>query len=149
MTDFDNLIGRVQRSYEAAVFAKDVDALMRLYDPKVRVFDAWGAWLYKSADAWQIALEGWLGSLRDERVKVRFDDVQLISGQDATGVVLMSAIVTYSSVSSQGEPLRSMQNRLTWALRMAGHNLRIVHEHTSAPIGVEDMKAILQRDEPK
>ena len=38
-----------------------------------------------------------------------------------------------------------MQNRLTWALRVSGHVLRIAHEHTSAPIGFEDQKAILQR----
>jgi len=48
-------------------------------------------------------------------------------------------------VSAQGEPLRAMQNRLTWTLRSSGHMLRVVHEHTSAPVGFEDQKAILER----
>ena len=39
-----------------------------------------------------------------------------------------------------------MQNRISWVLRTSGHVLRIVHEHTSAPIGFTDMKAMLQRD---
>jgi hypothetical protein len=38
-----------------------------------------------------------------------------------------------------------MQNRLSWVLKTGGHVRRIVHEHTSAPMGFEDMKAILQR----
>lgn len=50
-----------------------------------------------------------------------------------------------AAVSTAGAVLRSMQNRLTWGLRMNGQNAVVVHEHTSAPIGFEDMKAILQR----
>ena len=38
-----------------------------------------------------------------------------------------------------------MQNRISWLLKTSGHVLRIVHEHTSAPIGFEDAKAILER----
>ena len=142
MSDIDRPIARVLESYEAAVHAKDVAAFMRLYDPAVRVFDAWGVWSYEGADAWQIAVEGWFTSLGSERVKVTFDDVQTSVGRDSA---VVSAIVTYASVSAQGETLRAMQNRLTWALRTIGHVPRIVHEHTSAPIGFSDSKAILQR----
>ena len=49
-------------------------------------------------------------------------------------------------VSAQGEPLRPMQNRLSWALKTSGHVLRIIHEHTSAPVGFDDAKAILRRE---
>ena len=48
--------------------------------------------------------------------------------------------------SAEGETLREMQNRLTWGMRRSGPAMRIVHEHTSAPLGFEDMKAILQRN---
>jgi hypothetical protein len=61
------------------------------------------------------------------------------------GLLLVSAVVGYTAVSASGEPLRTMHNRLSWGLRTKGHGLRIVHEHTSAPVGFEDMKAILQR----
>jgi hypothetical protein len=60
-------------------------------------------------------------------------------------MAMTSSIVTYANLSAQGEEVRSMQNRITWGLRTTGHVLRIVHEHTSAPVGFEDMKAILQR----
>jgi len=142
VTDIDKSIARVLESYQAAVYAKDVDAFMRLYDPGVRVFDAWGVWSYEGSDAWQRAVEGWFKSLGAERVKVTFDAVKTSEARESA---VVSAVVTYAGVSAQGEELRSMQNRLTWALRVSGHMLRIAHEHTSAPIGFEDQKAILRR----
>jgi ketosteroid isomerase-like protein len=141
--DTDKSITRVLESYKAAVYARDVAAFMRLYDPGVRVFDTWGVWSYEGADAWQRAVEGWFTSLGTERVKVTFDDVVTSAGP---GFAIVSAMVTYAGVSAQGEPLRAMQNRLSWALRTSGHVLRIIHEHTSAPVGFDDTKAILHRD---
>lgn len=142
MSDIDKDLARVMDGYAAAVLARDVAALMRLYDPGVRVFDAWGVWSYEGAEAWQRTVEAWFGSLGTERVKVSFDDVKASAGREMSSV---SAIVTYAGVSAQGEPLRAMHNRITWVLRTTGHVPRIVHEHTSAPIGFEDQKAILQR----
>ena len=142
MTDLDKSIERVLAAYAAAAHAKDVEAFMRLYDPAVRVFDAWGVWSYDGAAAWRIAVEGWLMSLGTERVRVSFEDVSAIEGRDLT---VVSAIVTYAGVSAQGEALREMQNRITWALRTTGHVMRIVHEHTSAPIDFDESKAILRR----
>lgn len=142
MTDLDKSITRILDSYRAAVRAKDAAALIRLYDPEVRVFDTWGLWSYEGADAWQRAVEAWFTSLGDERVDVSFDEVKTWEGRDAA---MVSAIVTYAGLSATGQPLRSMQNRLSWGLLVRGHVPRIVHEHTSAPIGFEDHKAILQR----
>jgi ketosteroid isomerase-like protein len=143
VNDMEKAVTRVLESYAAAVLARDVEAFMRLYDPGVRVFDAWGVWSYEGAAAWQTAIEGWFTSLGTERVKVTFADVRTSGGRE---LAMTSAIVTYASVTAQGAPLRAMQNRLTWVLRTSGHQLRIVHEHTSAPIGFDDSKAILQRE---
>lgn len=140
MSDVDKQIHRVIAAYQAAVLAKDVEAFMRLYHPAVRVFDTWGVWRYDDAGSWQRAVEGWFSSLAGERVRVHFSDVQTTSEQTLATV---SATVTYAAESAQGEQLRSMQNRLTWVLRETGHVLRILHEHTSAPVGFEDFKAIL------
>lgn len=142
MIDTEEQVHRIVESYKAAVFAADADAFMRLYHPAVRVFDAWGVWLYEGAPAWQRAVEGWLASLGNEKVRVSFSEVQVLGEQR---MAMLSAIVTYAAESAQGLPLRSMQNRITWALRESGHVLRIVHEHTSAPIAFEDSKAILSR----
>lgn len=142
MPDIDKSIDRVIETYKTAVHAKDVVAFMRLYDPKVRVFDAWGLWSYEGAPKWQTAVEAWFTSLGTERVKVSFEDLQASGSGD---IAFVSAIVTYAGLSADGLPLRAMQNRLSWALKTSGHVLRIVHEHTSAPIGFEDQKAILHR----
>ena len=142
MSDAEKEIRRVMDSYAAAVLARDVEAFMRLYHPTVRVFDTWGVWLYEGAPAWQIAVEGWFASLGSERVKVSFAEVHSTAEHP---VAWVSAVVTYAAESAQGEPLRSMQNRITWVLRESGHVFRIAHEHTSAPVGFEDSKAILTR----
>jgi ketosteroid isomerase-like protein len=144
MKDIDKSIDRVLETYKAAVYAKDVVGLMRLYDPKVRIFDTWGVWSYEGAAAWQLAVEAWFTSLGTEKVKVAFEEVQVSGGAEFS---VVSAIVSYSGVSAQGEQLRAMQNRISWALKTSGHVPRIIHEHTSAPVGFEDMKAILQRAE--
>jgi ketosteroid isomerase-like protein len=144
VNDIENAIARVLESYASAVFARDVESFMRLYDPSVRVFDAWGVWSYEGSAAWQRAVEGWFSSLGTERVKVTVDEVQTSAGRELS---VVTAIATYAALSEQGERLRAMQNRLTWALRATGNAFRIVHEHTSAPIGFNDSKAILQRED--
>ncbi len=146
MSNLDTSTHQLLETYKSAVWARDADAFMRLYDPKVRVFDTWGIWSYEGAAAWRTAIEGWFASLGSEKVKVTFDDVDVLGGGEFRS---LSAIVTYAAVSAQGEPLRAMQNRLTWALRTSGHVLRVVHEHTSAPIGFDDQKAILLKGEGK
>lgn len=142
MADLEKSINRVLETYKSAVYAKDVGSFLKLYDPRVRVFDTWGVWSYEGAESWQRAIEAWFTSLGTEKVKVSFEEVRTEGDAD---FAVVSAIATYAALSAQGEQLRAMQNRLTWALRTSGHILRIVHEHTSAPIGFEDAKAILQR----
>lgn len=146
MADLEKSIARVIETYKSAVHAKDVVAFMRLYDPKVRVFDTWGVWSYEGSASWQMAVESWFTSLGAETVKVTFDDVQT-SGVPEFACV--SAIVTYAAISAQGEQLRAMQNRLTWVLKTTGHVLRIVHEHTSVPVGFDDAKAMLLREKQR
>ncbi len=47
MSDLDKSITRIIETYKSAVHAKDAAAFMRLYDPKVRIFDTWGVWSYE------------------------------------------------------------------------------------------------------
>ena len=93
MSDIERDISRLLATYESAVFKKDVETFMHLYDTDVRVFDAWGVWSYEGADAWQRAVEGWFTSLGAERVKVTFDEVRTSVGKDMASV---SAVVTYA-----------------------------------------------------
>ena len=142
MQELDSAVAKLQASYASAVLQRDAEAFARLYDPAVRIFDAWGIWEYRGAEPWRRAVEGWFASLGTKKVKATFSDTE---SHGSLAIAITSAIVTYASFSAEGEEVRSMQNRITWGLRTTGHVLRIVHEHTSAPVGFEDMKAILHR----
>ena len=134
---------KLQASYISAVDKRDCEAFIRLYDPAVRVFDAWGEWEYIGAESWRRALQGLFTSHEDETVKVTFTDTECYGTLDSA---FASSMVKYAWISAHGEEIRSMEHRLTWGLRTAaGHVLRILHEHTSLPVGYEDMKANLRR----
>jgi uncharacterized protein (TIGR02246 family) len=122
------------KAYAAAVRAKDVDAFLDLYADDVRNFDLWTEWSYDGKDALRGMVAEWFGSLADdEEVVVEWDDLRVQAGEDVGG---LSAFLTYGAVSSSGETLRSMNNRLTWVLRKNGDGVwQIAHEHTSAPAG--------------
>ncbi|MDB5978248.1 MAG: uncharacterized protein JWR07_5008 [Nevskia sp.] len=143
MDDSENSVLQVLEAYKAAVLEKDVDAFMRLYDQKVRVFDMWGVWSYEGAAAWQKMIETWFGSLGTKLVNVTVDEAQTTLGQE---LAVVNAIVTYAGVSAEGEALHAIQNRLTWVLKPEGGAWKIVHEHTSAPVGFDDAKAMLRRE---
>ena len=143
MSDIEKHVIRALDTYRSAVLAKNAETFMHLYDPEARIFDTWGTWSYDGAAAWRVAVEGWFSSLGNDSVRVTFEDVKIMGEK---GFASMSAIVTYAGISSQGEELRAMQNRISWVLKSSGHILRIVHEHTSAPVGFEDAKAILKRE---
>ena len=142
MGEIEPSLAKVIAAYKAAVAARNIQSFMRLYDPAVRVFDTWGVWSYEGVSAWQIAIEGWFAAHPNDQFKVSFEDVSCVS---TPAFASLSAIVTYAVVSAQGEPVNTMQNRLTWVLKTSGHVPRIIHEHTSAPAGYEDGKLMLQR----
>lgn len=123
-------------AYAAAVRAKDVDAFLGLYADDVRTFDLWSVWAYDGKSSLRDMVSEWFGSLGDDEVvAVEFDEVRAQSGEDVAAV---SAFTTFRALSSQGDELRSMNNRLTWVLRKADDGTwKIVHEHTSAPAGDE------------
>ena len=143
MSDPEKQVLRALDTYKSAVLAKNAETFMHLYDPEVRVFDTWGMWSYEGAPAWRIAVEGWFSSLGNESVRVTFEDVRIIGEPSFAS---MSAFARYAAFSAEGQELRAMQNRISWVLKSRGHVLRVVHEHTSAPIGFEDAKAILTRE---
>lgn len=142
MNESKDRAANVLDRYRAAVFDKDVDGMLALYADDVRVFDAWNVWEYDSAPAWRPAILQWFGSLQDETVEVGVADVRTDERPD---LAFISAVVTYTAVSENGSALRSLQNRLTWVLVPYGETWKIAHEHTSMPVGIEDLGAITRR----
>ncbi len=143
MSNPDPHLLRLCEIYIRAVLEKDADAFLRLYDPAARVFDTWGAWSYEDTNARRKVIEEWFGSLGEELVAVTFDRVQTTITSDLAS---LTARVIYAAISPAGTELRSMQNRLTWVLKPDGEGWKIIHEHTSVPIG-PDLKGLLAREE--
>ncbi|WP_374674159.1 nuclear transport factor 2 family protein [Ideonella sp.] len=142
MSDPEKQVLQALDTYKSAVLAKNVDTLMHLYDREVRVFDTWGTWSYEGAAAWRVAVEGWFASLRSETVRVTFEDVRITGDSSFAS---MSAFARYAAFSAQGHEIRAMHNRISWVLKSRGHVLRVIHEHTSAPVAFDDTKAMLNR----
>ena len=142
MTD-DKEIEAILDRYRTAVYAKDVDAFIELYDEDARVFDLWGRWLYSGSAEWRKPAAEWFGSLGTERSSPEFHDVQIAIGD---GVAAVHAFITYKGLSADGKELRSMDNRITWVLRKNHAGAwKIIHEHTSAPADFETGKVTLRR----
>ena len=128
--------------YRAAVYAKDVDALMALYADDVRVFDMWGTWECVGAQAWRAAVTDWFGSLGSDLVVVEMDDVQSVGAGET---VVLSAFLTYRGLSAQGQELRSMNNRLTLVCTQDSGDWKVIHEHSSSPADFQTGKVMLRR----
>ena len=135
-------VAAVLEEYRDAVHAKDVDRFVAIFADDVRVFDMWGTWSHNGIDSWREMAEGWFGSLGNELVRVEFDDVQTTVGDD---VAVLSAFVTFTGLSADGDELRSLNNRLTWELRKTDGRWKVVHEHTSAPVEMATGKVDLKR----
>ncbi|HEU4779872.1 MAG TPA: nuclear transport factor 2 family protein [Steroidobacteraceae bacterium] len=128
--------------YSAAARDKDVNAFVALYDEDVHVFDMWNSWELLGIHAWRNMASGWFSSLGDERVVVTASDiVSTTKGDLAVG----HATLTYTAVSVDGKELRSLDNRITIALRRTGDDWKIFHEHTSGPIDHQSMKGVIMR----
>ena len=143
MSDIDPRITRICDGYIRAVHEKDAAAFLNLYHPEARVFDTWGVWSYEGVPARRPVIENWFSSLGDERVAVTIDRLQVTATRD---LATLTARAVYTALSAAGVELRSMQNRLTWVLKLEGGDWKIIHEHTSVPIGFSDLKGMLQRD---
>ena len=140
MSELDSIVARLLETYRTAVYEKDLDAFLSLYDTNVRVFDAWGVWQYEGKDAWAQSVDAWFSSLGDERVRVTFHETNI----HGTGeIAFVSTIVTYAAVAPSGDILRSLQDRHTWGLLIEGSDAKILHAHSSAPANFENGKVML------
>jgi len=138
--DQERPLMQVLEDYKAAVFARDVDGLLALYDDEVRVFDRWGAWSYRGAAAWRAVVAAWFESHRSDHLLVEFSDPQVRAVSD---IAVINVFVVYRGLSAEGLELRSM----TLALWRVAGLWKIVLEHTSAPLDHETLKVI--RSKPR
>lgn len=129
----------VLRDYANCVLHKDAAGFAGLYDVDVQVFDAWDSWRLQGRAAVQAMATAWFQSLGDSRVEVSFSDVQHHASAE---VAALSATVIYTAVDRAGVVLRSQANRISLVLRCGPQGWRVVHEHTSVPVGFVSRQAI-------
>ena len=134
-------ISALFESYKDAVYRKDAEGLLSLFDEDVRVFDMW-AWRYDGLPAWRDMVTGWFSSLGTTRDVVTFDDIRI---HESGEMGIASAFVRFAATDESGNELRFLQNRLTWAVRKKAGAWKIIHEHTSGPVDGETLKVRLQR----
>lgn len=137
-------------TYTNAVFEKDTETFLSLFDEDVRIFDMWGSWSYDGHAAWREMVTGWFASLGADRDRVTFEEVKFFFSGDLATV---TAFARFAAVSSRGEELRFLYNRITLVVRRDGseagsnagpNDWKIIHQHTSAPID-GTLNAILKR----
>jgi ketosteroid isomerase-like protein len=129
-------------SFSDAVYRKDVEAYLGLYDEKVLIFDMWQEWTYDGLAAWRQMVEGWFSGLGSDRDVVTFRERKMeIIGE----LGYITAIARFAAVSETGEELRFLDNRLSWVLRRTGASWKIVHQHSSGPINFNTMAVILKK----
>ncbi|MBK6792523.1 MAG: SgcJ/EcaC family oxidoreductase [Anaerolineales bacterium] len=142
MNELKKQIQEVFDGYKSAVFEKDAEAFLSHYTEDIHIFDLWEKWSYEGIDAWRGMVTGWFGSLGDEKVIVDFDDIQVNASDD---IAIAHAYITYKALSVDGQELRSMNNRLTLALKRTKSGWKIFHQHSSAPIDGDTLKVMFKR----
>lgn len=120
--------------YEQATWNKDIESMIRLYDDNVVIYDMWTNGYQTGLTEWSIAIKDWLGSLKNENVKVIFEMIEIHESGD---IGFGSALITYQAISVDDAILRSMKNRLTIGLKKKKGIWKVIHQHTSAPINSE------------
>lgn len=120
-------------SYAQAVYQKDVGQMMELYHEDVTVMDAFDLWVVRGKSAWEEHVRSWFSSLENDLMRVSFRDMTILSDDNlatAYGTVL------YERIGETEKP--PLDCRVTFFFLKTNQGFKIIHEHTSAPLGYED-----------
>jgi ketosteroid isomerase-like protein len=132
----------VLENYTSAVFEKDVEGFLSMYDPEIHIYDCWENWESKGISPWKQNVEEWFNGLREEGVllKVEFNDLVVEVNQNLA--LIHCAVAFAAHQEESGEKLRQMTNRFTFGLKKVNDSWLITHEHSSLPIGMETGKGL-------
>ena len=136
---FDTLLQR----YAQAVYNKDVEGFVSVYDSKVCIYDTWNEWESHGTEAVRAMATGWFESLGKEKVRVGFTQVEVFQSKEQT--VWVGAF-KFDGLSEDDEILRSISNRWTWVIKESDEGFKVVHEHSSLPVNMETFKGIMKAE---
>ena len=130
-TTVKNVIDR----YMAAVKASDADDLLALYADDVHVFDMMEPFERHGSESGREMLQAWLGD-ESATQHCAIEDLHVVESGDLAAA---RAAVRYGVTMADGTN-HTMWNRATWTLQRIDGEWKIVTEHTSVPLGEEDMQ---------
>jgi uncharacterized protein (TIGR02246 family) len=132
-------IRALEAQFAAAVSAKDVDAIMKVYAPDVFVYDMVPPRQYVGAAAYRKDWEAFMGAYKGP-VKFEVSDLAL----EVDGPVAWShSVQRLTGTDPTGQPSDTTV-RVTDVYRKTADGWRIVHEHVSVPVDPATGKADLQ-----
>ena len=131
-------IQALEDRFAAAVRAKDLDAIMKVYAPgsDLFVFDVVPPRQYVGADAYRKDWKGFLDTFKGP-VKFTLSDLSI----DAAGKMAYSHSAQHiTGTDTKGKAVDFIA-RVTDVYRKMGGDWRIVHEHVSVPVNMDTGKA--------
>lgn len=117
--------------YQKAAFDKDIPTMIALYDEDIVIFDMWEKGFSLGLTAWSAIITEWLTSLKDERVQV---DFEMIDIEESDSIAFASALIRFQALSPDNRVLREMKNRISLGFTKRNGQWKVKHQHTSAPI---------------
>lgn len=123
--------------YVEAVKASDADALLSLYADDVHVYDLMEPFERHGREAGREMMREWLGK-EEEKQSCTIEDLHVEQEGD---LAVARASLLYEVTMPDGTH-HGMWNRGMWALRRIDGEWKIIMEHTSVPLGAEDMQPV-------
>ena len=130
-------IETLENQFAAAVNAKDVDAIMKVYAPggDLFVFDVVPPRQYVGAEAYRKDWKGFLETMKGP-VKFTVSDLSVDAGKK---MAYSHSVQHMSGTDAKGKPV-DFTVRVTDVYRKIGGDWRIVHEHVSVPVNMDTGK---------
>ena len=132
----------VLENYKTAVYEKDVEKFLSIYDPELHIYDCWGNWEIKGISSWKENVVEWFNGLSVDGVLLKVDFNDLVV-EEYSYLAFVHCGVTFAAHQEEsGEKLRQITNRFTYCLKKVNESWVIAHEHSSLPINKESGKGI-------
>jgi ketosteroid isomerase-like protein len=126
--------------YQNSAWRKDATTMINLYYKHADIFDMWDKGYISNSSEWSKSVIEWFDSLGEEKVKVEFEMVKI---HQSDNVGFATALIQFQAISTNGNVLRSMKNRITLGFSKFDDEWRVIHQHISAPINSDGLTAIL------
>ncbi|WP_404447916.1 nuclear transport factor 2 family protein [Sutcliffiella horikoshii] len=143
MLGVSNVDGVLEK-YKQAIYEKDVESFLAIYDADVHIYDCWGKWESKGISLWRENVVNWFGAMREEGELLKVD-VSDVTIEENTNLAFVHCAITFAAYNEKSEEkLRQITNRFTFGLKKINESWLITHEHSSLPIDMETGKGMFE-----